>query len=69
MNKNGQEFIGAIREIYHEAEKHAPERRARLTAFLIIEMLDDTGEFGNGERKFKIVTADGKPVKFEHGDL
>lgn len=69
MNKNGQEFIGAIREIYHEAEKEDPERRARLTAFLIIGMLDDTGEFGNGERKFKVVTANGKPVKFEHGDL
>ena len=69
MNKSGQEFIETIREIYHEAEKEAPERRARLTAFMIVGMLDNTGEFGNGERKFKIVTVDGKSVKFEHGDL
>jgi hypothetical protein len=69
MNKSGKEFIEVVREIQREAETVAPDRRARLTAFLICMMLDDTGEFGDGEQKFKIVTVDGKPVKFGHHDL
>jgi hypothetical protein len=72
MNKSGKRFIEIIRAIVSEINEDQsirPERRARITAFEICMMLDDTGEFGDGKREFKVVTMDGKPVKFRHHDL
>jgi len=69
MNRAGTKFIETVRLIVNEAQNLPPERRARFTAFQICMMLDDTGEFGDGNREFKIVTVKGKPVEFMHHDL
>ena len=70
MNKEGKEFIGIVQSIVDEAQKSiSPERRAGFVAFQICMMLDDTGEFGDGAGKFKVVTTKGKRVEFEHHDV
>jgi hypothetical protein len=69
MNEKGKEFIDIIKGIVEEAQNISPEKRARFTAFQICMMLDDSGEFGDGNRKFKVVTAKGEPVEFWHHDL
>lgn len=69
MNKAGKKFIDIVREICNYAQTLPPERRAHFTAFQICMMLNDTGEFGDGDREFKVVTVKGKPVEFMHHDL
>jgi len=69
MNKEGKEVIEIIKDIVAEAQNISPERRARFTAFQICMMLDDSGEFGDGGGKFKVVTVKGEPVVFWHHEL
>ncbi|GAH37493.1 unnamed protein product [marine sediment metagenome] len=71
--ENGNEFLKAIRNIINDVvlTSYHPLKSARLTAFVILTMLDGSGEFDGPEYKLYVRKEDGalESVNFFHHDL
>ena len=71
LNQEGAEFLRQVQSIVDECNSLPPERRAHVTAFSILVLLDGSGE-SIGAEDYRVFIQDGEnltPVKFWHHRL
>ena len=63
-----EEFLQEIRNIVEDCSQYESSAKAAgLTAFVILTMLDGSGEYGGNQ--YRVVTEDGELVEFGHHEL